>query len=193
MDQESKTSFIPKQPFVAEQVRKPQKGSSFVMIIAVVIFFASLISAGGVYFYRITLEKSVADMASQLERVKASFEPSLISDMQTLDRRISSAEQVLALVNEGHTVSSKATVYNTLGLFARKGLVREVIIDPNKVFYDTNLAAHYHFYNEDTGALEDINVNKLDISKLPEPPEGTQTEAVDVIIRLKNKHNARLN
>ncbi len=104
-----------------------------------------------------------------------------------------SAEQVLALVNEGHTVSSKATVYNTLGLFARKGLVREVIIDPNKVFYDTNLAAHYHFYNEDTGALEDINVNKLDISKLPEPPEGTQTEAVDVIIRLKNKHNARLN
>ncbi len=98
-----------------------------------------------------------------------------------------SAEQVLALVNEGHTVSSKATVYNTLGLFARKGLVREVIIDPNKVFYDTNAAAHYHFYNEDTGALEDINTNKLDISKLPEPPEGSRIDAVDVIIRLKNK------
>jgi len=97
-----------------------------------------------------------------------------------------SAEQVLTLVNKGKTVSSKATIYNTLGLFARKGLLREVIIDPNKVFYDTNTTAHYHFYNEDTGTLEDIDTNSLDISKLPEPPNGTRTEAVDVIIRLKN-------
>jgi len=98
-----------------------------------------------------------------------------------------SAEQVLALVNNGHTVSSKATVYNTLGLFARKGLLREVIIDPTKVFYDTNMAPHYHFYNEDTGTLEDIDTAMLDIYKLPDPPEGTNTESVDVIIRVKNK------
>jgi len=98
-----------------------------------------------------------------------------------------SAEQVLTLVNKGKTVSSKATIYNTLGLFARKGLLREVIIDPNKVFYDTNTTAHYHFYNEDTGTLEDIDTNSLNISKLPEPPDGTRTETVDVIIRLKNR------
>jgi len=98
-----------------------------------------------------------------------------------------SAEQVLNTVNNGHTVSSKATVYNTLGLFARKGLIREVIIDPTKVFYDSNTLPHYHFYNEDTGMLEDIEISSLDISKLPEPPVGTSTERVDVIVRVKSK------
>lgn len=98
-----------------------------------------------------------------------------------------SAEQVMGIVNQGHTVTSKATVYNTLGLFARKGLLREVIIDPTKVFYDSNTSPHYHFYNEDTGMLEDIEENELDISKLPEPPAGTVSEKVDVIVRVKNK------
>ena len=98
-----------------------------------------------------------------------------------------SAEQVLKIVNNGHAVTSKATVYNTLGLFARKGLIREVIIDPTKVFYDSNVAPHYHFYNEDTGILGDIAISDLDISNLPEPPAGTSTERVDVIVRVKNQ------
>jgi len=97
-----------------------------------------------------------------------------------------SAEQVLTLVNKNHTISSKATVYNTLGLFARKGLIQEVIIDPAKIFYDTNTTEHYHFYNEDSGTLKDIDINDLDISKLPDPPEGTKNKKVDVIIRVKN-------
>lgn len=97
-----------------------------------------------------------------------------------------SAEQVLGVVNQSQTVTSKATVYNTLGLFARKGLVREVIIDPTKVFYDSNTSPHYHFYNEDTGMLADIATTELDISKLPEPPLGTVNEKVDVIVRIKN-------
>ena len=97
-----------------------------------------------------------------------------------------SAEQVLGEVNQSQTVTSKATVYNTLGLFARKGLVKEVIIDPTKVFYDSNTSPHYHFYNEDTGMLADIATTELDISKLLEPPTGTINEKVDVIIRGKN-------
>ena len=47
-----------------------------------------------------------------------------------------SAEQVMAIVNERHSETSKATVYNTLNLFLEKSLIREVIVDPNKVFYD---------------------------------------------------------
>lgn len=101
-----------------------------------------------------------------------------------------SAEQVLGIVNNGHTVTSKATVYNTLGLFARKGLVREVIIDPTKVFYDSNTMPHYHFYNEDSGTLMDIDAADLDISRLPEPPVGTINDKVDVIVRIKNKTDA---
>ena len=96
-----------------------------------------------------------------------------------------SAEQVLGMVNKGQEKVSKATVYNTLGLFAKNGLIHEVIIDPNKVFYDTNLEKHHHLYHIDTGTLEDIAADQIKIGQLPELPEGTVLEDVDVIIRLR--------
>ena len=64
-----------------------------------------------------------------------------------------SADQVLAIVNDRHSETSKATVYNTLKLFLEKRLIREVIVDPNRVFYDPNTEPHHHFYNVDTGEL----------------------------------------
>lgn len=99
-----------------------------------------------------------------------------------------SADQVMHIVNRDSNVASKATVYNTLGLFARKGLVREVIIDPSKVFYDSNTSSHHHFYNVTSGELVDIASNELEISKLPQPPNGTECEGIDVIIRVRPIH-----
>jgi len=96
-----------------------------------------------------------------------------------------SAEQVLDVVNREKSKVSKATVYNTLGLFARKGLVRELIIDPTKVFYDSNISEHHHFFNVETGKLEDIDANFLSLNEIPNLPEGTVAEGVDVIIRVK--------
>src|SRR5262245_46840152 len=68
-----------------------------------------------------------------------------------------SAEQILARVNDRASETSKATVYNTLNLFLSKKLIREVIVDPSKVFYDPNPNPHHHFYNVDTGELMDID------------------------------------
>jgi Fur family iron response transcriptional regulator len=98
-----------------------------------------------------------------------------------------SADQVMASVNEGRDRVSKATIYNTLGLFARNGLVREVIVDPTRVFYDPNTSNHHHFYNVDTGELIDIDSTDLQINDLPKLPDGTVAEGVDVIIRLRSK------
>ena len=98
-----------------------------------------------------------------------------------------SADQVMCSVNEGRERVSKATVYNTLGLFARNGLVREVIVDPTRVFYDPNTSNHHHFYNVDTGELIDIDSASLQISELPELPERTVAEGVDVIIRIRSE------
>jgi len=98
-----------------------------------------------------------------------------------------SADQVMTSVNEGRDRVSKATVYNTLGLFARNGLVREVIVDPTRVFYDPNTSNHHHFYNIDTGELIDIDSDSLQINDLPELPAGTVAEGVDVIIRLRSE------
>ncbi|MDH3900594.1 MAG: transcriptional repressor [Gammaproteobacteria bacterium] len=97
-----------------------------------------------------------------------------------------SADQVMNHVNDNRDRVSKATVYNTLGLFARKGLVREVIVNPSRVFYDTNITDHHHFYNIDTGELKDIKATEVQINSLPELPDGTTAEGVNVIIRISN-------
>jgi len=96
-----------------------------------------------------------------------------------------SADQVMAIVNEKHSETSKATVYNTLNLFRQKKLVREVIVDPSKVFYDPNTEPHYHIYNVESGELTDIDASAVTISGLPELPGGVITEGMDVIIRVR--------
>jgi len=98
-----------------------------------------------------------------------------------------SAEKLLALVNLQGPKVSKATVYNTLGLFARRGLVREVIVDPSKVFYDSNTSPHHHFYNQSTGELADIPEEQIAVGDVPEVPEGTEVDGVEVIVRVRNK------
>ncbi len=98
-----------------------------------------------------------------------------------------SADQIISSLADSAIQVSKATVYNTLGLFANKDLLREVIIDPNKVFYDTNVEHHHHFYNTSTSALTDISQSDISIDKLPNLPEGTDIESVDVIIKVSNK------
>ena len=97
-----------------------------------------------------------------------------------------SADQILAIVNDRHSETSKATVYNTLNLFLEKRLIREVIVDPNKVFYDPNTEPHYHLYNIDTGELADIDASLIEISGLPPLPEGMVTEGVDIIVRVRS-------
>jgi Fur family iron response transcriptional regulator len=97
-----------------------------------------------------------------------------------------SADQVLARVNRQGASVSKATVYNTLKLFVEKGLVQEVIVDPNRIFYDSNAAPHHHIYNEDTGALMDIPATAMSIAAMPELPRGTVAQGVDVIVRVRN-------
>jgi len=99
-----------------------------------------------------------------------------------------SADQVLQLVGEkGNTTVCKATVYNTLGLFADKGLIRELIIDSSKVFYDSNTSGHHHFFNADTGKLSDIAESGLSISQPPDLPEGTVMERIDIVVRVRNR------
>ena len=98
-----------------------------------------------------------------------------------------SADQVLARVNQEKSVASKATIYNTLGLFARKGLVNVVIVDPSKVFYDSNTRSHHHFYNSETGELIDIDSDQLKLANLPITPQGTELHKVDIILHVQPK------
>ena len=98
-----------------------------------------------------------------------------------------SADQLMGMVSEAGCRVSKATVYNTLGLFAGRGLVRELIVDPDRIFYDTSTHEHHHFYNVDTGELTDIPDGTLPVGALPAMPDGTECDGVQVIIRIRNK------
>ena len=97
-----------------------------------------------------------------------------------------SADRILALVNDRASETSKATVYNTLNLFMEKKLIREVIVDPSKVFYDPNTEPHHHFYNVDSGELTDIDARDICVSGLPALPRGMTTEGVDIIVRIRS-------
>lgn len=96
-----------------------------------------------------------------------------------------SAEQLYDAVNRSSGGVSKATVYNTIGLFVDRGLLRRVLVDPNRVFYDSNTASHHHFYNVESGELEDIDARQVSIGALPEPPRGLEVEGVDVVVRVR--------
>ena len=80
---------------------------------------------------------------------------------------------------------SVATVYNTLHQFTKAGLLREVVVEPGRSYFDTNVANHHHFYFESSGALEDIPGEQFNMMELPQAPEGTRIARVDVVIRVQ--------
>ncbi len=85
---------------------------------------------------------------------------------------------------------SVATVYNTLHQFTEAGLLREVVVEAGRCYFDTNTSEHFHFFFEDDARLMDIHGTNADslghaLPGLPAAPEGMSVERVDVIIRLK--------
>ena len=82
---------------------------------------------------------------------------------------------------------SLATVYNTMHQFTGVGLLREVTVDGNRTYFDTNTGNHHHFYCEDDGSLLDIDGDAIAVAGVPVPPPGAEVERVDVIVRLKRR------
>jgi Fur family iron response transcriptional regulator len=97
-----------------------------------------------------------------------------------------SAEQIIDRLREENCTVSKATVYNTLNLFEKCGLINECLVDPERRFYDSTTHPHHHFYNADTGELSDIPIGEIELSDLPPLPMGTELEGAEVIVRVRN-------
>lgn len=97
------------------------------------------------------------------------------------------ADQVLAAARQWLPSLSRATVYGTLQLFVRQGLLRELPIDGEATVYDSNLAPHHHLYHEDTGEVSDLPAEALQVLGLPALGEGLELAAVDVIVRVRRR------
>lgn len=88
---------------------------------------------------------------------------------------------------------SLATVYNTLNQFREAGLLREVVVRAGKSYFDTNTETHHHFYDEQTGRIEDLHldVDEDDLRQMVEVPDGKRITGVDIVVRLANQGSSR--
>jgi Fur family iron response transcriptional regulator len=111
----------------------------------------------------------------------------VIADVLFARNQHITADQLFDAVKLKGSQVSKATVYNTLGLFVQKGLVREIFIDATRTFYDSNASHHHHFYNVDTGDLIDIKEHLVTHFVEPDLPDGTAMDMFDLVIRVRNK------
>ncbi|MFM2045335.1 MAG: hypothetical protein RLY86_3911 [Pseudomonadota bacterium] len=103
----------------------------------------------------------------------------------TVSDRHVTAEQLHGEAVAADMQVSLATVYNTLHQFTEAGLLREVVVEAGRSYFDTNITDHHHFFHEAGGRLQDIPGDQVAITGLPVPPDGTSIARVEVIIRLR--------
>ena len=82
---------------------------------------------------------------------------------------------------------SLATVYNTVHAFKKKGYLKEIPINSDQSYFDTNTSHHHHFYDADTDRLIDIPADRVPLADLPDAPNGHDIASVDVLIHITSK------
>jgi len=100
------------------------------------------------------------------------------------DDRHVTAEDLHSEVRRLGNRVSLATVYNTLHQFTQAGLLREVVVDSGRAYFDTNTTQHSHFFYEKSGRLLDVPAEAIKISQLPSTPDGAEIAGIDVIVRI---------
>lgn len=98
------------------------------------------------------------------------------------------ADQILSQLRTNGARVSKATVYNTLNLFAAKKLLRHLNVEASHSSFDSNTTPHFHFHVENTGELIDVPPGEVEFARLPELPAGTESAGIEVIIRLRRRN-----
>ncbi|MCF7834085.1 MAG: hypothetical protein K9L98_00950 [Candidatus Pacebacteria bacterium] len=94
METNFQTSFIPKKPIVEDRVTKPHS-VGFLTIVSILVLFTAVISSGGVYFYKGTLEKKLTGMQNDLTLAQGRFEPERIAQLEVLNRRLRAGNTIL--------------------------------------------------------------------------------------------------
>ena len=101
-----------------------------------------------------------------------------------LDRHVT-AEILHAEAQAASVRVSLATVYNTLHQFTSAGLLREIVVNSQRSYFDTNITEHHHFFFEDSNRLEDIPGDQVVVASMPPPPAGTTVKSVDIVVRVE--------
>jgi Fur family iron response transcriptional regulator len=103
---------------------------------------------------------------------------------KSCDRHVT-AESLHDEVSGAGVKVSLATVYNTLHQFTEAGLLRQVVVDSARSYFDTNTGDHQHFFLESEGLLIDIPGETIAVAGVPSPPPGLLVDRVDVVVRVR--------
>jgi len=82
---------------------------------------------------------------------------------------------------------SLATIYNTVHAFKKKGYLKEISINSDKSYFDTNTKIHHHFFDNSTKELIDINENQVEKIKINTSLPGKKITSVEVLVKVENK------
>ena len=86
---------------------------------------------------------------------------------------------------------SLATVYNTVHAFKKKGYLKEISINSDKSYFDTNTSVHHHFYDEDTHQLIDCDENDIDPVNIKKNITGKKINSVEVLIKVASDNQTQ--
>ncbi len=103
-----------------------------------------------------------------------------------LDRHVT-AEILHAEAQAASIRVSLATIYNTLHQFTAAGLLREIVVDSQRSYFDTNISDHHHFFFEGSNRLDDIPGDQVVVASMPSPPAGTTVKRIDIFVRLEER------
>ena len=82
---------------------------------------------------------------------------------------------------------SQATIYNTINAFKKKGYIKEISLNTDKTYFDTNVTNHHHFYNETTSELIDFHDKDVEEIKLRKNLPGKKIKSIEVLVKVSNK------
>ena len=86
---------------------------------------------------------------------------------------------------------SLATVYNTVHAFEKKGYLKQISINSDKSYFDTNTSIHHHFYDEDTHELIDCNENDIETINIKKNITGKKINSVEVLVRVASDNQTQ--
>ena len=83
---------------------------------------------------------------------------------------------------------SQATVYNTINALTKKGHLKEISINSEKNYFDTNITSHHHFFNESTKELIDLHDNDIGKINIKKPLPGKKIKSIEVLVKVANSN-----
>ena len=97
------------------------------------------------------------------------------------------ANSLKIMLNKKKKKISTATIYNNLNELSEKGFLKKVLVEKDKMWFDTNLKDHYHFYDEEEDSLIDVISENIKFSALPKIPKGKKLKSIDIIMKIEKK------